>query len=144
MAPAGSLCKRAYHAPVSAEARATIRDCEAKMTRHRAAIDAGEDIEQISQWINTAKAERLQAEPTLRGTTAPSRMTGDEIKAIVERFSGIAAVIRDPDPADKAEIYRGLNLMVTYRPETETVRAQAHLSADSMGLWFVSEGRLHP
>jgi hypothetical protein len=35
---------------------------------------------------------------------------------MVERFADIAAVIRDADVADKAEIYRGLNLVLTYEP----------------------------
>jgi site-specific DNA recombinase len=117
-----------------ADACEAIRDCEAKMVRYRAAIDASGDIEEITQWINTAKAERLQAEAALRGSTAPARMTGEEIKTIVERFASIAAVIRAADPADKAEIYRGLNLMLTYQPEAQTVRAQVHLSADSHGV----------
>ena len=116
------------------EAHEAIRDCEAKMARYRAAIDAGGDIEEITQWINTAKAECLQAEAILRGSTAPARMTSEQIKSIVERFASIAAVIRDADPADKAEIYRGLNLMLTYQPEAQTVRAQVHLSVDSHGV----------
>jgi hypothetical protein len=97
----------------TAEAHAVIRECDTKMARYRAAIDAGGDIEEITQWINTAKAERLYAEAALRGTTAPARMTKKDIQVIVERFASLAAVIRDADPADKAEIYRGLGLMLT-------------------------------
>lgn len=35
-----------------------IADCDAKMARYRAAIDAGGDLEEITGWINEAKAER--------------------------------------------------------------------------------------
>ena len=80
------------------------------------------------------KAERLQAEAALRGTTAQARLTSGEIKAIVERFTSIAAVIRDAGPADKAEIYRRINLTLTYQPEAGIVQAQARLSADSHGV----------
>jgi site-specific DNA recombinase len=114
------------------------------MARYRAAIDAGGDIEEITQWINTAKTERLHAEAVLRGSTAPARMTSAEIQTIVERFASIAAVIRDADPADKAEIYRGLNLMLTYQPGTQTVRAQMHLSADSHGVMVRVRGGTDP
>jgi site-specific DNA recombinase len=117
-----------------AAARETIRACEAKMARYRAAIDAGGDIEEITGWINAAKAERLQAEAALRATATPARMSKEEIKMIIGRFAGLAALVRDADPADKAEIYKGLNLRLTYQPGTRTVRAEAHVSADSHGV----------
>ncbi|MFV2116758.1 hypothetical protein ACFHW0_31150, partial [Micromonospora sp. LOL_025] len=41
----------------------------------------------------------------------------------------IATVLRDPDPADKSEVYRQLGLRLTYQPETQTVRATVDLSA---------------
>ena len=116
------------------EAHRSIRESDAKMARYRAAIDAGGDVEEISQWINTVNAERLQAEAALRGTTAQARLTSGEIKAIVERFTSIAAVIRDAGPADKAEIYRGINLTLTYQPEAGIVQAQARLGAGSHGV----------
>jgi hypothetical protein len=49
----------------------------------------------------------------------------DDIKSIVERFARPAALIRDANPADKAEIYKGLNLVLTYQPEAQTVYAEA-------------------
>jgi len=71
-------------------------------------------------------------------------MAGEQIKIIVERFASVAAVIRDADPADKAEIYRGLNLILTYQPEAQTVRAQVHLSADSHGVMVGVRGAIAP
>ncbi|WP_433353307.1 hypothetical protein ACQPYV_22670 [Micromonospora saelicesensis] len=41
----------------------------------------------------------------------------------------ITAVLRDVDPADKAEVYRQLGLRLNYQPETQTVRAAIDLSA---------------
>jgi site-specific DNA recombinase len=115
-------------------ARQAIADCDAKMARYRAAIDAGGDLDEITGWINEAKAERLQAEAALRATPSkPHRLTRDEIKAIVERFASLAAVVQNADPADKAEIYKGLNLVLTYQPGARTVRAEAQLSTDSHG-----------
>jgi len=115
-----------------ADARDAIRDCEAKMTRYRAAIDAGGDIGEITSWINQAKAERLQAEAALRtAPAAPRRLTRQEINTIVERFASLAAVIRDADPAD---IYKGLNLALTYQPGTPTVRAEVRIGACDHGV----------
>ncbi|MEV0724310.1 hypothetical protein AB0I37_16210 [Micromonospora purpureochromogenes] len=41
----------------------------------------------------------------------------------------ITTVLRDANPADKADAYRQLGLQLTYRPETQTVRAAMDLSA---------------
>ena len=116
-------------------ARQTIAGCDAKMARYRAAIDAGGDVQEITHWINSAKAERLQAEAVLRATsTAPRRMTAEEIKTIVQEVGSLAEVIRDADPADKAEIYKGLNLTLTYQPTSGTVRAKAQISPADHGV----------
>jgi hypothetical protein len=87
-----------------------------------------------TNWINAAKAERLQAEATICSSGAPARLSRQEIKTVVEYFADLAAVVRDADPADKAEIYRGLNLVLTYQPAAQTVRAQAHLAGDPHGV----------
>ncbi len=52
----------------AATTRQMIADCDAKMARYRAAIDAGGDLEEITGWINEAKAERRLAEAALRAT----------------------------------------------------------------------------
>ncbi|MBM0256640.1 hypothetical protein [Micromonospora sp. 4G55] len=49
--------------------------------------------------------------------------------ALVNALGDIAVVLRDADPADKAEVYRQLGLRLTHRPETQTVRAEVDLSA---------------
>jgi len=48
------------------------------MARYRAAIDVGGDLHEITQWINGARAERLQAEAVLRSATAKPRRTTAE------------------------------------------------------------------
>ena len=51
-----------------------------------------------------------------------------------ERRPSLAAVVRDADPADKAEIYKGLNLKLTYLPSSHTVRAVTWVAADHHGV----------
>ena len=61
----------------------------------------------------------------------------------MEYFADLAAVVRDADPTDKAQIYPGLNLVLTYQPAAQTVRAHKRAwQGIPMGLWFVSEGRV--
>jgi site-specific DNA recombinase len=116
-------------------ARQAISESEAKMDRYRAAIDAGGDLQEITEWINAAKAERLQAEAILRSRTpAPRRMTAQEIKIIVAQLGSLAAIIRKADPADKAEIYKGLSLMLIYQPTSGTIHAKAQVSPEAQGV----------
>jgi site-specific DNA recombinase len=124
-----------------ADAHDAINECDAKMARYQAAIDAGADITEVTRWINATKADRLRAEARLRGITRPARMTRDQINSVVERFTSLVAVIRNADPADKAEIYKGLNLVLTYQPGTpRTVRAEARLEDCNHGVMFGVRG----
>ncbi|WP_406045720.1 hypothetical protein OG799_15335 [Micromonospora sp. NBC_00898] len=56
-------------------------------------------------------------------------MHREEINHLVQALDDIAAVLRDADPADKAEVHRQLGLRLTYQPGTQTVRAAVDLSA---------------
>ncbi|MEU7949180.1 hypothetical protein AB0C50_31265 [Micromonospora taraxaci] len=55
-------------------------------------------------------------------------MSRAEITALVNALGDITTVLRDADPADKAEVYRQLGLRLNYQPETQTVRAAIDLS----------------
>ena len=110
------------------QARHVIGECEAKMARYQAAIDAGGDIHEISRWINKTKTERLAAEAMLRGTShAPARMTRDDIAALVHRTASVTAALRNADMQDKADLYKELNLRLTYEHVTGIIRAEAQL-----------------
>ncbi|MER6356162.1 hypothetical protein ABT186_31170 [Streptomyces sp. NPDC001634] len=51
-------------------------------------------------------------------------MTRDEITRLVHSISDLAAVIRQDEPEDKAEIYLRLGLQLTYTAGQQTVRAE--------------------
>ena len=55
-------------------------------------------------------------------------MTPQEIKSIVETFADIARVLVDADPDDKADIFRQLELRLTYHPGRQLVKAQIEAS----------------
>jgi len=86
------------HQQMITEAHQAIRECETKMARYCAALDVGGDVGEITSWINAAKAERLQAEATLCSATAPSRLSRQEIRTVVEHFADLAIVIRRRRP----------------------------------------------
>ncbi|MET7806619.1 hypothetical protein [Micromonospora chersina] len=117
-------------APATA-AQTIINECDAKLERYRAALDAGADPAVVTGWIAQTQTERARAEAELDANAgnSPRRMSRAEISGLVTALGDIAAALRDADPADKAEVYRQLGLRFTYQPETQTVRASVDLSA---------------
>jgi site-specific DNA recombinase len=52
-------------------------------------------------------------------------MTREEITSSVTALGDLIQVLRDADPADKAEVYSQLGLTLTYHPEDKRVIAEA-------------------
>ncbi|MGC4864625.1 recombinase family protein [Micromonospora sp. DT53] len=117
--------------PLATTTQTIITECDTKLERYRAALDAGADPAVVTEWISQTQAERARAEADLHAHSSnhPRRMSRTEIKDLVHALGDIAAVLRDADPTDKAEVYRQLGLRLTYQPETQTVRAAVDLSA---------------
>ncbi|MEV1286134.1 recombinase family protein [Micromonospora sp. NPDC049679] len=134
-----------HSSPPGSVARATITECDAKLERYRAALDAGADPAVITGWIAQTQTERARAEAELHVNTgnSPRRMSRTEITELVQALGDIITALRDADPTDKAEVYRQLGLRLTYHAETQTVRTEVDLSAHR-GAMVVSEGRRSP
>ncbi|MCW2554857.1 MAG: Recombinase [Mycobacterium sp.] len=114
-----------------ADIAAVIAACDAKLEKYRAALEAGVDPETVGAWITTVKAERAAAlaHATVRQTRAESnwRMTEDDIRRIIDALVDIRDILQNADPEDKAEIYNGLGLRLTYQPTQQIVRAEVDL-----------------
>ncbi|GAA3381604.1 recombinase family protein [Cryptosporangium minutisporangium] len=108
-----------------AAAKETIQSCGQRLQRYRAALEAGTDPALIQQWTAEVQAERVQAEAKIRELTGRQRMTTEEINALVNALGGIRRVLIDADPIDRAQVYRSLNLDLTYHPGRRTVTAEA-------------------
>lgn len=91
-------------------ARRTINDCDQRLARYRAALDAGDqqgDQEgddqpaAIGRWIAQAEAERAQAQQRLKHATGEQpRMTKDEIQTLVAGLGNLLTVLAHADPED--------------------------------------------
>jgi site-specific DNA recombinase len=55
-------------------------------------------------------------------------MSMEDITAIVNAITDLMTALRYATPADKAEIYAGLNLRLTYNPGPRTVTARAEVA----------------
>ena len=111
----------------------TLAECDAKLARYRAALDAGADPAIVAGWIAETQTERQQAQqqqaqqapPPAPGKINPP--TEEQITAIIEELGDIITALRDAEPEHKLEVYRSLGLRLTYTPETQTVHTKIDL-----------------
>jgi len=102
------------------DAQAVIGDCDARLARYQAALDAGADPQAVAEWTRQVKAERAAA---LARDTRPSgfcQLTEDEIRALTAGLGGLRDVVRDAEPAVKAAIY---SAELKIRDECSSVRS---------------------
>ena len=115
-------------APAAVAAEQVIHECDAKLTRYRAALEAGTDPQLVARWTTEVQARRAEALAQSRQTTNTQRMSKEEIRSLVEALGNIRTVLTDADPADKAEVYRQLGLLPhlpthrTHRPSRNPTR----------------------
>ena len=113
------------------------------MGRYRASIDVGGDPAVIGPWIAETQAKKVAAQAEIRTAVGRPRMSRDDIVAIVTGLGELATVVRESDPADKADIYAKLKLTLTYQPEERIVEASIKPGLN-VHKGFVSEGGLEP
>ena len=87
-------------APALDAARRAIAECERKLTRHRAALEAGADPALVVAWIHQVQQQRTVAEARLATLTSHHgtnrRMSRDDIRAMVNTLGGLLDALRTP------------------------------------------------
>lgn len=128
-------------------ARQTIAECNRKLARYRAtleALDADTDPTIVAGWIAQAQQQRQAAETQLHHTRRQTHMSQQQITELIDELGDHTRAIATADPAHKADLYGKLGLHLTYHPAAQTVRAEARLKAPHIGRRFVTEGGLEP
>lgn len=119
--------------PVPAEdghaeaARRTLADCDDRLARYRAALEAGTDLAVVARWINEVQAERRAAEAGLRRRRPAAALTEADIRAMVESLANLVGDLEAAEPAKKAALYESLGLSLTYQPSERRVLVEADL-----------------
>jgi len=94
----------------------TLADCQRKLARYRAALDAGADLATVTEWINHATAERAGAEAKraqLRAAT-PVAVTKDQLRAAVRQAGGLVASLTALILDKRAQRYEKLGVEGLY------------------------------
>jgi site-specific DNA recombinase len=113
-------------------ARQTITECDRKLTRYRAtleALDESTDPAVIAGWITETQNQRNAADAQLRHAPRQATLTSDQITSLVNQLGDHAHAIVAADPVRKADLYAKLGLHLTYHAAQQTVRAEAHLNS---------------
>lgn len=130
--------------PAVRAATRTIEEYDQKLARYRAALEAGTDPTLVARWTADVQARRAEAMARSHHTRGRSRMSEDEIRAMIEALDGIRTVLADADPQDKAEVYRQLGIQLTYEPGKRLVKAEVALDPGSWGYGLCPRGDLNP
>jgi len=106
-------------------ARRRVTDCDSRLVKYRAALDAGADAAIVAGWMAEVQGERLRAEQELGELVPADKLTKSQIRALVLSLREIASVLNKADPALKAQVYAELGVEVTYDPERRMVLVSA-------------------
>jgi len=112
--------------------RQIVDDCDIKIARYRAALDAGADPVLVAGWITETSAIRATTLARIGiAASPPQRLNEDQIAAIVDGLGTLLGILRAADPRDKAEVYSRIGLRMTYAPGPETIKAE--VVSDDLG-----------
>ncbi|MFF3910267.1 recombinase family protein [Streptomyces sp. NPDC001848] len=147
--------------PEQAQARQGIKECERRLARYQAALDAGADPAVVTQWINEAQRDKDAAQKKLDAhpfVTWKRQIPLDarQIRRINESLGDIAQRIQNAAAEKRGPLHEALGITVTYEDATRTatVRSRpsspyrqslcprAELTADDTVV--VAQGRLRP
>jgi DNA invertase Pin-like site-specific DNA recombinase len=93
-----------------------LADAEAKIRRHRAAIEAGVDPSAVVDAINTANAERAAARAELENLPAPQTLTEAAVRMTIESLGNVGEVLSRAPFEHLATLYQALRLQIRYDP----------------------------
>jgi site-specific DNA recombinase len=122
-----------------------IAECDRKLSRHRAALEAGADPAVVAGWIAEEQARKAEAEARLRRAPAQRAQLGKEdLAKVIRRLGDLIPVLTEANPVRKAKIYANLGLLLVLYPGDNKVLVKSSSDQDLIGEPRVSEGGLEP
>jgi site-specific DNA recombinase len=107
-------------------AQQVLADCQRKLARHRAALEAGGDPTVINQWIAEVTQQQRHAQRTLdelRAATVRRHQVIDPgmVRALLEELGDLAAGLDLADPEQRAVYYQAMGISGLYQPANRIV-----------------------
>ncbi|MGW1915716.1 zinc ribbon domain-containing protein [Streptomyces sp. NPDC002076] len=120
--------------PEQTQARQAIKDCERRLARYQAALDAGADPAVVTQWINEAQRDNDAAQKKLDAHPAVTRkkqppLDAQQIRRITESLGDIAQRIQTAAVEKKGPLYDALGITISYEHATRTATVRSRPSS---------------
>jgi site-specific DNA recombinase len=107
-------------------ARRKIADCDDRLGKYRAALEAGADALTVATWMREVQGERLEAERALAGAAPDEEpLTVDQVRALLRGIRDAVELLGRADPKIKAQVYDELGIRASYDPHRKVVRVRA-------------------
>ena len=109
-------------------ARRALEDCDTRLAKYRAALEAGADPAVVAGWIKEVEGDRLAAERELASTAGTAQpLTEAEICALVTSRRKVLRSRARVTPEQRATIYaQTMGLRITYSPNDASVEVEVH------------------
>jgi site-specific DNA recombinase len=102
--------------PAVSRARATLIECERKISRYLDGLEAGIPADVIASRIASAQREKEAAQAVLaRAPLAPEPLALDEVLETLEALRDLPQLLATIDQADRTALYQALGLTIIYR-----------------------------
>ncbi|MFT9471339.1 hypothetical protein [Streptomyces sp. Mo3] len=111
-------------------ARRAVADCERRITRYRAALDAGADLQLVATWINQAQSEKTAAQQDLLATTRSqtTNLTAEQIQRMVTELGSVKDRLLAAAPERKQPLYESLGLALIFDVKKRAVIVESQPS----------------
>ena len=102
--------------PAITRARATLTECERKLSKHLDGLEAGIPADVIASRIAATQREKSAAESVLAtAPPAPRPLSLDEVVETLTALRDLPELLGRIEQADRAALYQALGLTVRYR-----------------------------
>ncbi|MCQ6246237.1 recombinase family protein [Streptomyces malaysiensis] len=134
--------------PEQTQARQTIKNCERRLARYQAALEAGADPTVVTHWINDAQRDKETAHNKLKALPATTRkkeppLSAQQIRDITESLGETAQRIHTADTEQKGALYDALGITISYEHTTRTATVRSRPSSPYRQ-WLCPRGDLNP
>jgi site-specific DNA recombinase len=111
-----------------AAARQVVADCDRRLGRYRAALEAGADPGVVGHWIAEVTAARQAAEVVLHNLAVPPpAVSPKQVRRAIQELGGLLMALDGSDPVLHAQPYQELGIEGTYDPHSRVVVVRADL-----------------
>ncbi len=126
--------------PAITRARATLTECERKLSKHLDGLEAGIPADVIASRIAATQREKDAAQSVLAtAPPAPRPLSLDEVVETLTALRDLPELLGRIEQADRAALYQALGLTVRYRRIGSTEEVQLTSTLRSVDLERVAE-----